>query len=542
MLRHVLSALVLAGALCSATATAAPATAARAPISAARVTFSDRVGAGPDELRAAYNLTAAAEQDHNQRVFILTNGVPREFESDVADYRDTYNLGVCDIANGCVQQLNSWGRIAPLPADVDGVDVTAQAEMVSAICPRCGITIISGPADQHFPAETELSTLQALKATYVITSAQAPAAQGDKLDGLLNRGVVYAVPSGTGFSTAPSWPAVSPYSVAVGVTSLHEASGTTRGWSDEASATSGSGCAAAENDVIGWQPPISGCINHRLLSDLSAVGDSDTGIGVATFEDGAWVQRSRAVMSAAIAAAAAALVPRPGGTQIPGEYIWQNERTNVLAFNDVTAGPSNGPCGAPLCDPGPGWDGPTGFGTLNGTVGLRPPDGGSGFAKLQWLHSLRDGSDDGCVAGQIADEPDAVVIAEYADCGKAGYDQRWRLQPVTVGAGTGRYTAYQIVLVRSDPDYDRCLTVQPHDASRPSSDNVLIDNCADSDLSSLWLLGVGDQVKSVQREADKEPVSVLTLAGDGSVQVQNSRFTPKSIKAYLDQQWDFVDV
>jgi len=36
------------------------------------------------------------------------------------------------------------------------------------------------------------------------------------------------------------------------------------------------------------------------------------------------------------------------------------------ALNDVTSG-SNGNCGNILCNAGPGWDGPTGLGTPNGT-------------------------------------------------------------------------------------------------------------------------------------------------------------------------------
>jgi hypothetical protein len=50
----------------------------------------------------------------------------------------------------------------------------------------------------------------------------------------------------------------------------------------------------------------------------------------------------------------------------------------------VTSG-SNGSCGAPICNAGTGWDGPTGLGTPNGTAGFRggganPPPGNGGGA------------------------------------------------------------------------------------------------------------------------------------------------------------------
>ena len=48
-----------------------------------------------------------------------------------------------------------------------------------------------------------------------------------------------------------------------------------------------------------------------------------------------------------------------------GGYPGKLPYKNTKYLYDITSG-SNGSCGAPMCDAGKGWDGPTGLGTPNG--------------------------------------------------------------------------------------------------------------------------------------------------------------------------------
>ena len=62
------------------------------------------------------------------------------------------------------------------------------------------------------------------------------------------------------------------------------------------------------------------------------------------------------------------------GAQTSGEFV----KTNAAKLYDVTSG-TNGTCTNPiLCTAGPGWDGPTGYGTPNATALVVGGGGGSG--------------------------------------------------------------------------------------------------------------------------------------------------------------------
>jgi subtilase family serine protease len=175
-----------------------------------------------------------------------------------------------------------------------------------------------------------------------------------------------------------SWPASSPYVTAVGGTALHKASNS-RGWTETAWSGAGSGCSAYEAKPS-WQHD-SGCAK-RTVADVSAVADPNTGvavydtynscsggllcdtelqIGVAQGADG-WVEVGGTSVASPIIASVYALA---GNTShvVNGSYPY----SHTSALNDVTSG-SNGSCGGSyLCTARPGYDGPTGLGTPNGT-------------------------------------------------------------------------------------------------------------------------------------------------------------------------------
>ncbi len=146
---------------------------------------------------------------------------------------------------------------------------------------------------------------------------------------------------------------------AVGGTSLTRASNL-RGWSETAWSGAGSGCSAFEPRPS-WQTG-SGCSN-RTVADVSADADPNTGVAVYdTYRTGGWLVFGGTSVASPIVASVYALA----GNQASVSYgSFPYSHTGSLF--DVTSG-SNGSCGGSyLCTAEPGYDGPTGLGTPNGT-------------------------------------------------------------------------------------------------------------------------------------------------------------------------------
>ena len=164
------------------------------------------------------------------------------------------------------------------------------------------------------------------------------------------------------------YPAASPYVTAVGGTSLTRSS-TTRGWSETAWSSAGSGC-SADDSQPSWQSTvanISAVCGHRAVADVSAVADPNTGVAVYDSYSyqgySGWLVFGGTSVASPITAGVYALAGN-GAAVTYGSYPYGH----TSALNDVTSG-SNGSCGTQLCTAVAGWDGPTGLGTPNGTGG-----------------------------------------------------------------------------------------------------------------------------------------------------------------------------
>src|SRR5262249_21203509 len=107
--------------------------------------------------------------------------------------------------------------------------------------------------------------------------------------------------------------------------------------------------------------PTTAC-TMRAAADISAVADPNTGGAVFNANDGGFIIVGGTSASSPFAAGVFA---RYGGTAASPDASFVYAHT--AQFFDVTAG-SNGSCGTALCNAGPGWDGPTGVGSLNGSA------------------------------------------------------------------------------------------------------------------------------------------------------------------------------
>jgi subtilase family serine protease len=101
----------------------------------------------------------------------------------------------------------------------------------------------------------------------------------------------------------------------------------------------------------------------RTVADVSAVADPNTGVAVyETFRHrGGWMVFGGTSVSSPIMASVYALAGNGASAGLGYSYA------HTSSLHDVTSG-SNGSCGGSyLCTAGPGYDGPTGNGTPNGT-------------------------------------------------------------------------------------------------------------------------------------------------------------------------------
>jgi len=247
--------------------------------------------------------------------------------------------------------------------------------MVSAACPNCSILLIEVPQDASGSASVQ-AILQGVSLAVQMGARQVSLSLGSGefssetlSDTQLNHpGVSITVASGdSGYGT--SYPATSPYVVAVGGTRLARA-GNARGWSESAWTGTGSGCSLYEPKPS-WQHD-SGC---RLRTDNDVAVDADPGTGVAVYDSYAapgWTVVGGTSVGAPLVAGIEAVNGGASGTGGQGWY--------AAAANDVTSG-SNGSCGSYLCNAAPGYDGPTGVGTPIGTPPAPPPAPTAGY----WL-------------------------------------------------------------------------------------------------------------------------------------------------------------
>jgi hypothetical protein len=331
-------------------------------------------GYGPADLESAYNLPSA-NAGAGQTVAVVDAFDQPTAESDLATYRSQFGLPPCTTANGCFRKIGQSGTSALPPADAGwGTEIDLDLAMVSASCPKCNILLVEANNASVDNLGTAVNTAVAAGAKFVSNSYGGPeSSQDTQFDSKYfnHPGVVVTASSGdAGFGV--QYPAASGFVTAVGGTSLNRAAGA-RGWSETAWSGAGSGCSAVDAKPS-WQHD-GGCA-RRTVADVSADADPNTGVAVfdsTPFTDPTthttlvgWLVFGGTSVSAPLVAGMSALGGAPAAGTYPASYPY-NSAGN---FNDITTG-SNGSCGGSyLCTSGPGYDGPTGLGSPNGTTGL----------------------------------------------------------------------------------------------------------------------------------------------------------------------------
>jgi len=333
----------------------------------------------PGDLRRAYKLTKISPNKGKGRLVAIVDAFsnPR-LEADLKVYRSHFHLPPCTTANGCLRILNQRGKSKPLPPARAGwgLEESLDLDMVSAICPRCHITLIEAANS----ADTNLGTAEqraiASGARYVSNSwGNFEFAAENSFSHYFNHpGHVIDFAAGD-LGYGPTFPAALQYVTSVGGTSLRRTA-TRRGWTESVWGTrnnspkegTNSGCSALLPKPS-WQRVdvgFTGACIRRTENDVSAVANPSTGVLVYdTYHFPGPIEVGGTSASAPIVTAIYALAGVPVRNTYPAEYMYLKSSH----LFDVTSG-VNGICPGQtyLCHGLPGYDGPTGLGTPNGTA------------------------------------------------------------------------------------------------------------------------------------------------------------------------------
>ncbi len=321
------------------------------------------IGFGPPDLRDAYKVTSNGS---SSTVVALVDAYGyTNAETDLGVYRTNYSLPDCTTANGCFEKLNQQGQQGNYPAqDIGWAQESAlDVDMASAMCPNCKIWLVEANSSSFSDLAASVQEAFTLGA-HVISNSYGGGEGGTQSveKSYDHKGIAVTASTGDhGFAGGPQFPATSPHVIAVGGTHLVK-DGSQRGWTETAWSGAGSGCSTVYAKPA-WQKD-SGC-SKRMEADVSA--DADPGTGVAVYGpnntgQSTWLRFGGTSVAAPLVGG---IYGANGGKVKYGAKLY---KAKAKLF-DVTSG-NNGTCtGSPsyFCTAGPGYDGPTGLGTPNGT-------------------------------------------------------------------------------------------------------------------------------------------------------------------------------
>jgi subtilase family serine protease len=325
-------------------------------------------GYGPADLQAAYSLPAASGAPGSGPLVAIVDAYDLpSAESDLNAYRSRYGLGACTTANGCFRKVNQAGTTNYPRGNIGwGQEIALDIEMVAAICPTCKILLVEATNNSFTNLAQGVNRAAQLGAVAISNSYGAPESNSASLATSYNHpGIAITVSSGdNGYGV--ELPAAFNTVIAVGGTTLNKNS-TTGAFTETAWSGAGSGCSAYYAKPSWQSDP--GCA-RRSVADVSAIGNPSTGVSVydsyGSRKGNNWYVFGGTSVAAPIIAGVYGLAGR-SGTGSADAYPVVRAYQNSGQLHDITSG-SNGSCsGSYLCNAGPGFDGPTGLGTPNGT-------------------------------------------------------------------------------------------------------------------------------------------------------------------------------
>jgi len=362
-------------------------------------------GYNASQIRTAYGITETGTA--NSVIAIVDAYSYPTALADLNAYRanygsDTTALTACTITNnvpvfppattgrGCFAQVSQLGRTNNLPRSNTGWNQEAalDIEMATAICPNCSILLVAANSASFADLNTAVGAAKNFSNVKAISNSYGGAdfrASGlgatNNYELASQKGIAVTASSGDS-AYGVSAPASFTNVIGVGGTTLNLNSNNTRAsesvWYTSTTARNGrvtisgtgSGCSTLNSIPAAQSQSITTCPG-KVISDISAVADPATGVGV-IYNSGFYVFGGTSVASPIIASMFAASAFAPSGTTYANSLLWRaGVRSN---YYDVSVGKNLASCAAnnKLCSAVIGWDGPTGWGTPNGTAVFRP--------------------------------------------------------------------------------------------------------------------------------------------------------------------------
>ncbi len=338
-------------------------------------------GYSPEDLRKAYDLPSTTGGG-GQTVAIVDAHDDPSAEEDMNVYRSHYGISKCTSVSGCFRKINqTGGSVPPSKSPEWAEEISLDLDMVSAICPNCHILLVE--ANTQSSENLALAVNRAVEegATEITNSYGSPVGSEPAfVSDYHHPGIPLTVAAGDeGYRVEV--PADNPHVIAVGGTTLTPEKGK-RGWNEtvwygvENGEVSGTGSGCSPEPKPSWQTD-PGCA-FRTNNDIAVVGDQNTPVSSyntycgKTACESPWTLEGGTSVGAPIVAAAMALSSKYTRSFDGAHALYIDSQLNANAFNDVISG-KNGKCGSYLCEAGPGYDGPSGLGTLNGAPEIPPP-------------------------------------------------------------------------------------------------------------------------------------------------------------------------
>ncbi|MGC1379412.1 MAG: S53 family peptidase [Candidatus Baltobacteraceae bacterium] len=313
----------------------------------------DVAGLAPIDFQTRYNLPSGTKGSGTIVAIVDAFDNPN-VTSDLAMYRSNFGLGTANFT-----KYNQTGQIGNYPQGSPGwgVEIDLDVEMVSAVCPKCTIYLIEAndnSTNNLYSAEAEAVSLGA----HIISNSYSGccSASGGSFD---HPGVTYLASAGdSGYGIGD--PADYDNVVSVGGTVLSK-SGSPPTYTEGTWPDTGGGC--SEVTKPSWQHD-TGC-SFRTSNDVSAVAQ-----GVAEYDsysEPGWFTVGGTSVSSPMLGGVFGLT-KNYTKQHGGENFWkQKAKKYAKDLHDITTG-ADGSCGGSyLCKAAVGYDGPTGWGTPNGT-------------------------------------------------------------------------------------------------------------------------------------------------------------------------------
>lgn len=326
----------------------------------------------PEDLRSAYHLPSSTG-GAGQTIAVVDAYDDPNAESDLKTYRSHYQLGECTTANGCFRKVKLGSE--PIKAEAAWArEISLDLDMVSALCPKCHILLVEVPDEELEALGKGVDEAVALGATEVSNSYYVASSGEARYDSEYDHPGVPITAAAGDQGYGPSYPAASPDVIAVGGTTLTKSSDA-RGWTEAAWSETGAGCTSEPKPQ--WQAELRSdtACSKRTMNDVAAVADPNTPVSVYdSYPHGGWEDLSGTSVATPIVAAAMALADEYTRRSFEGAQALYVEAAlnGTEALDDIVEG-SDGSCRSYLCEALPGYDGPTGLGSLWGPPDVPPP-------------------------------------------------------------------------------------------------------------------------------------------------------------------------